>query len=100
MVSIHHRQARRGSRVPPAAASVSRRTGTGFATNSLPASVSGPGRGGLGNRLTQRSVALRSLDSHASQTNLAWVIDAYSLVFASVLLVGGALGTGSAGSGR
>ena len=40
------------------------------------------------------NVALPSIaaDTHASQTNLAWVIDAYSLVFASALLVGGALG--------
>ncbi len=40
------------------------------------------------------NVALPSLASgtRASQTQLSWVIDAYSLVFASVLLVGGALG--------
>ncbi len=40
------------------------------------------------------NVALPSLasDTRASQTSLSWVIDAYSLVFASVLLVGGALG--------
>jgi len=30
--------------------------------------------------------------THASQTQLAWVIDAYSLVFASLLLPGGAIG--------
>ena len=30
--------------------------------------------------------------THASQTQLAWVIDAYSLVFASLLLPAGALG--------
>src|ERR1700709_2773369 len=29
---------------------------------------------------------------HASQTSLAWVIDAYSLVFAALLLPAGALG--------
>lgn len=40
------------------------------------------------------NVALPSLasDTRASQTGLSWVIDAYSLVFAAVLLVGGALG--------
>ena len=31
-------------------------------------------------------------DTHASQTSLAWVIDAYSLVFAALLLPAGALG--------
>src|SRR5260370_18901810 len=30
--------------------------------------------------------------THASQTQLAWIIDAYSLVFASLLLPAGALG--------
>src|SRR5260370_2356012 len=30
--------------------------------------------------------------THASQTELAWIIDAYSLVFASLLLPAGALG--------
>ncbi len=31
-------------------------------------------------------------DTHATQTQLLWVIDAYSLVFAALLLPGGALG--------
>jgi len=31
-------------------------------------------------------------DTHASQTNLLWVIDAYSLAFASLLLIGGGIG--------
>src|SRR6202789_3482676 len=31
-------------------------------------------------------------DTHASQTELTWVIDAYSLAFASLLLPGGGLG--------
>src|ERR1700728_4858619 len=31
-------------------------------------------------------------DTHASQTDLTWVIDAYSLAFASLLLPGGGLG--------
>jgi EmrB/QacA subfamily drug resistance transporter len=31
-------------------------------------------------------------DTHASQTQLSWVIDAYSLVFASLLLAAGAIG--------
>jgi EmrB/QacA subfamily drug resistance transporter len=31
-------------------------------------------------------------DTHASQTDLVWVIDAYSLAFASLLLVGGGFG--------
>ena len=31
-------------------------------------------------------------DTHATQTQLSWVIDAYSLVFAALLLPGGALG--------
>src|ERR1700751_4399725 len=30
--------------------------------------------------------------THASQTQLAWIIDAYSLVFASLLLPAGAIG--------
>ena len=40
------------------------------------------------------NVALPSIasDTHATQTSLSWVIDAYSLVFASLLLVGGAVG--------
>ena len=40
------------------------------------------------------NVALPSLahDTHASQTQLTWVIDAYSLVFAALLLVAGAVG--------
>src|ERR1700743_1391322 len=31
-------------------------------------------------------------DTHATQTQLVWVIDAYSLAFAALLLPGGALG--------
>ncbi|MDL4821977.1 MFS transporter [Actinomadura opuntiae] len=31
-------------------------------------------------------------DTHASQTQLAWIIDAYALVFAALLLLGGAIG--------
>ena len=31
-------------------------------------------------------------DTHASQTDLLWVIDAYSLAFAALLLPGGAIG--------
>jgi EmrB/QacA subfamily drug resistance transporter len=31
-------------------------------------------------------------DTHASQTDLVWVIDAYSLAFASLLLIGGGFG--------
>ena len=31
-------------------------------------------------------------DTHASQTDLVWVIDAYSLAFAALLLPGGAIG--------
>jgi EmrB/QacA subfamily drug resistance transporter len=40
------------------------------------------------------NVALPSIarDTHAGQTSLAWIIDAYSLVFASLLLPAGALG--------
>ncbi|WP_375485689.1 MFS transporter [uncultured Jatrophihabitans sp.] len=40
------------------------------------------------------NVALPSIarDTHASQTSLSWVIDAYSLVFAALLLAGGAIG--------
>jgi EmrB/QacA subfamily drug resistance transporter len=40
------------------------------------------------------NVALPSIarSTHASQTELAWVVDAYSLVFAALLLVGGAIG--------
>jgi len=40
------------------------------------------------------NVAIPSVarDLHASQTQLAWVIDAYALVFAALLLLGGAIG--------
>jgi EmrB/QacA subfamily drug resistance transporter len=40
------------------------------------------------------NVAIPSIaaDTHASQTELSWVIDAYSLVFAALLLPAGALG--------
>lgn len=40
------------------------------------------------------NVALPNIarDTHASQTDLVWVIDAYSLAFAALLLPGGALG--------
>lgn len=40
------------------------------------------------------NVALPSIarDSHASQTQLSWIIDAYSLTFAALLLLAGALG--------
>jgi len=31
-------------------------------------------------------------DTHASQTQLVWVIDAYSLAFAALLLPGGGIG--------
>jgi EmrB/QacA subfamily drug resistance transporter len=40
------------------------------------------------------NVAIPSIarDTHASQTQLSWVIDAYALVFAALLLLGGAIG--------
>ena len=40
------------------------------------------------------NVALPSIarDTHATQTQLSWVVDAYALVFAALLLAGGALG--------
>jgi MFS family permease len=40
------------------------------------------------------NVALPSIarDTHASQTQLSWVIDAYALPFAALLLLGGAIG--------
>src|SRR5215213_11590096 len=40
------------------------------------------------------NVAIPSIarDTHASQTQLSWIIDAYALVFAALLLVGGAIG--------
>ncbi|MGZ4597087.1 MAG: MFS transporter [Actinomycetes bacterium] len=40
------------------------------------------------------NVAIPSIaqDTHASQTQLSWVIDAYALVFAALLLLGGAVG--------
>ena len=44
--------------------------------------------------MSSLNVALPSIaaDTHASQTSLSWIIDAYSLVFASLLLLGGAVG--------
>src|SRR5947207_13646135 len=40
------------------------------------------------------NVAIPSIarDTHATQTQLAWIIDAYALVFAALLLLGGAIG--------
>jgi EmrB/QacA subfamily drug resistance transporter len=40
------------------------------------------------------NVAIPSVarDTHATQTQLAWIIDAYALVFAALLLLGGAFG--------
>ena len=38
--------------------------------------------------------------THASQTQLAWVVDAYSLVFASLLLPAGAMGDRYGAGGR
>jgi EmrB/QacA subfamily drug resistance transporter len=44
--------------------------------------------------MSSLNVALPEIarDTHASQTQLVWVIDAYSLAFASLLLPGGAIG--------
>src|SRR5246127_3252563 len=44
--------------------------------------------------MSSRNVALPGIAraTHASQTQLAWIIDAYSLVFASLLLPAGAIG--------
>jgi EmrB/QacA subfamily drug resistance transporter len=44
--------------------------------------------------MSSLNVALPDIarSTHASQTQLAWIIDAYSLVFAALLLPGGALG--------
>ncbi|MCK9923057.1 MFS transporter [Frankia sp. AgPm24] len=44
--------------------------------------------------MSSLNVALPSIatDTHASQTRLAWIIDAYSLAFASLLLPAGAIG--------
>src|SRR4051795_4502503 len=40
------------------------------------------------------NVAIPSIarDIHATQTQLSWIIDAYALVFAALLLPGGAIG--------
>jgi MFS family permease len=40
------------------------------------------------------NVALPSIarDTHSTQTQLTWVIDAYALIFAALLLLGGAIG--------
>ena len=44
--------------------------------------------------MSSLNVALPSIAkaTHASQTSLAWIVDAYSLVFAALLLPAGALG--------
>jgi EmrB/QacA subfamily drug resistance transporter len=44
--------------------------------------------------MSSLNVALPSIAraTHASQTQLSWIIDAYSLIFASLLLPGGAIG--------
>ncbi|WP_242419772.1 MFS transporter, partial [Frankia sp. CpI1-P] len=44
--------------------------------------------------MSSLNVALPSIaaDTHASQTRLSWIIDAYSLVFAALLLPAGAVG--------
>ena len=48
------------------------------------------------------NVALPSIarSTHAGQTELAWIVDAYSLVFAALLLFAGAIGDRSGGAGR
>ena len=38
--------------------------------------------------------------THATSTQLAWIIDAYSLAFASLLLPAGAIGDRFGGGGR
>jgi EmrB/QacA subfamily drug resistance transporter len=50
--------------------------------------------GAVVSAMASRNVALPDLarDTHAGQTQLAWVVDAYSLAFASLLLPAGALG--------
>ncbi len=47
------------------------------------------------------NVALPSLrrDLHASAAGLQWTIDAYTLVLASLLMLGGSTGAGSAAAG-
>ena len=44
--------------------------------------------------MSSLNVALPDIarSTHASQTQLSWIIDAYSLTFAALLLPGGALG--------
>src|ERR1700749_3488556 len=44
--------------------------------------------------MSSLNVALPDIarSTHATQTQLSWIIDAYSLVFAALLLPGGALG--------
>src|ERR1700709_1746808 len=44
--------------------------------------------------MSSLNVALPDIarDTHATQTQLVWVIDAYSLAFAALLLPGGAIG--------
>jgi len=44
--------------------------------------------------MSSLNVAIPSIarSTHASQTELSWIIDAYSLVFAALLLPAGALG--------
>ena len=51
-----------------------------------------PGRGGGRDVVAERRHPSIAESTHASQTQLAWIIDAYSLVFAALLLPAGALG--------
>jgi EmrB/QacA subfamily drug resistance transporter len=50
--------------------------------------------GAVVSAMSSLNVAIPSIAkaTHASQTQLAWIIDAYSLVFAALLLPGGAIG--------
>jgi EmrB/QacA subfamily drug resistance transporter len=70
---------------PPAVRAVRAGTVTGVVCLALAAVVAA---------MSSLNVALPGIarDTHATQTQLAWVIDAYSLVFASLLLPAGAIG--------
>src|SRR5690349_12804536 len=50
--------------------------------------------GAVVSAMSSLNVAIPSIAraTHASQTQLSWIIDAYSLVFAALLLPGGAIG--------
>jgi EmrB/QacA subfamily drug resistance transporter len=83
------------TRTPTAASSQAPPTpGSGSVRHGRVLAVTCLGLATVVSAMSSLNVALPSIaaDTHASQTRLSWIIDAYSLVFAAMLLPAGALG--------